>query len=100
MKKVLFSILIGLVCLLTTGCKQDNMENIEIIVTNYPNEYITSKIYGEHATITSIYPDGTNIDTYEITDKQKKDFAFKDLFIYNGQIEKERKSETNTKSIR
>ena len=28
----------------TTGCKQDNMDDIKILVTNYPNEYITEKL--------------------------------------------------------
>ena len=91
MKRIGLLILIITLSLFISGCKQDNMENIEIIVTNYPNEYITENIYGKHATISSIYPDGVNIDDYEITKKQKKDYAFKDLFIYNGQVEKERK---------
>lgn len=75
---------------LTTGCTADDMENIDIIVTNYPNEYITENLYSEHATISSIYPDGVDINNYKINDKQKKDFSTKDLFIYNGLIEKER----------
>lgn len=91
MKRIGLLILIITLSLFISGCKQDNMENIEIIVTNYPNEYITENIYGKHATITSIYPDGVNISDYEITKKQKKDYAFKDLFVYNGQVEKERK---------
>ena len=39
---------------LTTGCSNDSMDNIDIIVTNYPTEYITKKLYEDHATITSI----------------------------------------------
>lgn len=78
------------VTLLTTGCSNDSMDNIEIMVTNYPNEYITKKLYGEHATITPIYPDGVYINNYKISNKLKHDYAKKDLFIYNGLIEKER----------
>lgn len=78
------------VTLLTTGCSNDSMDNIEIMVTNYPNEYITKKLYGEHATITPIYPDGVDINNYKISNKLKHDYAKKDLFIYNGLIEKER----------
>ena len=89
-KYILTIILIGLI-LITTGCKQDNMEDIKIIVTNYAKEYIASKIYSKHATITSIYPDGTDIRNYNITKKQKQDFASYDLFIYNGLDESERK---------
>ena len=69
---------------LTTGCSNDSMDNIDIIVTNYPTEYITKKLYEDHATITSIYPDGVDISNYKISNKQKKDFAKMDLFVYNG----------------
>ena len=78
------------VCFGATGCTSDNMEGIDVLVTNYPNEYVTEKLYGEHSTITSIYPDGVDISNYNISDKQKKDFSKYDLFIYNGLIEKER----------
>ena len=78
------------IALITTGCTDDSMVNIEIIVTNYPNEYITKKLYENHATITPIYPDGVDINNYKISNKQKHDYAKKDLFVYNGLIEKER----------
>lgn len=79
-----------LICILNAGCTQDNMDNIQIIVTNYPNEYITRSLYADHATIASIYPDGVDIQNYKINQKQKTDFSKQDLFIYNGLIEKER----------
>lgn len=78
------------ICFGTTGCTSDNMENIDILVTNYPNEFITQKLYGNHSTVSSIYPDGVDISEYNISTKQKKDFSQYDLFIYNGLIEKER----------
>lgn len=93
MKKIkLFGLLLLLVavCLGTSGCTNDNMEGIDILVTNYPNEFITQKLYGEHATISSIYPDGVDISNYKINSKQKTEFSKYDLFIYNGLIEKER----------
>lgn len=74
----------------STGCTNDSMDNIEIIVTNYPNEYVVKNLYGDHATITSIYPDGVDINNYEISKKQKEDYSKKDLFVYNGLLEKER----------
>ena len=89
-KKLLLIIFIGFISLLTTACVDDNMENINIVVTNYPNEYITKKLYSNHATITSIYPDGVDTEKYKINKKQKQEFAHSDLFIYNGLIEKER----------
>lgn len=83
-------ILLAFICFGTTGCTGDNMENIDILVTNYPNEFITQRLYGTHSTVTSIYPDGVDISEYNISTKQKKDFSKYDLFIYNGLIEKER----------
>ncbi len=85
MKKII--IILCLLCLSTalTGCiKRDSMEDITIYTTNYPTEYITKRLYGEHATIHSIYPDGVNIDTYELTNKQIKDYSDSDLYIFNG----------------
>lgn len=93
MKKIkLFSLILLLmfICLISSGCTNDNMENIRVLVTNYPNEFITQKLYGNHSTVTSIYPDGVDISEYAISSKQKKDFSQYDLFIYNGLIEKER----------
>ena len=93
MKKLkIFSLIIimVLVSILSSGCTSDNMENINILVTNYPNEFITQKLYGTHSTVSSIYPDGVDIKEYVISAKQKKDFSNYDLFIYNGLIEKER----------
>ncbi len=72
---------------LLTGCsffKRDNMENINIITTIYPLEYSISYLYGQSSTISSIYPDDINIDEYELTDKQIKDYSEKDLFVYMG----------------
>lgn len=93
MKKIkLFGILVCtlLLCFLVTGCSEDNMDNINILVTNYSNEYITQKLYGEHSTVTSIYPDGMDIDNFKANSKQKTKYSKYDLFIYNGLIEKER----------
>ena len=89
-KKLLFILLMLIIPFLVSGCTNDSMDDIEIIVTNYPNEYIVKSLYGPHSTITSTYPDGVEIDNYKISKKQKKEFATKDLFVYNGLIKKER----------
>lgn len=82
MKKLL-PILIML--FLVTGCfKKDNLDGINIYTTVYPIEYITTKLYGEHSTINSIYPDDVNIDEYELNDKQIKDYSSGDMYIFNG----------------
>lgn len=85
MKKKLL-LLISTSCLMLTGCiKNISMENIKIKTTSYPIEYITTSLYGEHAyTIGSIYPDDVDINNYNLTTKQIKDFSNNDLFIYNG----------------
>ena len=66
----------------TSGCTDDNMDNIDIYVTNYANEYITKELYGEHATVTSIYPDGIDINKYKVSKKQKEIILKLFLFIY------------------
>ncbi len=77
--------LLGLVLTLSTSCiKRDNMENINIYTTIYPIDYIIERLYGNYSTISSIYPNGVDIDNYEFTDKQLNDFANGTLFIYNG----------------
>ena len=89
-KKLLILITIGF-CFLLTGCKQDNMDDIDIAVTNYPNEYIIKSLYGKHANINKIYPDDVDISSYKITKKQKESFSNMSLFIYTGLLKKERK---------
>lgn len=84
MKKKLFIVVALLFCF-TTGCfKRDNMEDINIITTFYPIEFITNSLYGESSVVNSIYPDGTNVYEYELNDKQLTDFSKQDLFIYLG----------------
>jgi len=89
-KYLTLSFILVFTLLNSCACSRDNMDNIDIIVTNYSNEYITKMLYGNHSTITSIYPDGVDINSYIVSDKQKNEYAKKDLFIYNGLIKKER----------
>lgn len=84
MKKII-TLLLLTTSLLTSGClKRDNLENIDIYTTSYPIEYITNRLYGEHSNVKSIYPDGINIEKYDLTDKQIKDYSNASLFIFNG----------------
>lgn len=89
-KYLFLLILLVPILFLSSGCTNDSMDNIVIVVTNYPNEFIVKKLYENHATITSIYPDGVDINEYKIGKKQKDDIAKADLFVYNGLLEKER----------
>lgn len=86
MKKILITILITITLITTTGCiKRDKMEDIDVITTIYPIEYVMNRLYRENSSITSIYPRGIKINNYEFTNKQIEDFSKKDLFIYNGE---------------
>ena len=77
---------------LVSGCdiKMDSMEGISIYTTNYATEYITSRLYGEHSQINSIYPNGINIDEYSLTKKQIVDYSSSNLYVFNGLNEKEK----------
>ena len=84
MKKILF---ISIICLiLATGClKKDSFDNIVVYTTAYPFRYVTEKLYGEHSEVLSIYPANTNIETYNLTDKQIEIYSKKaKLYIFNG----------------
>ncbi len=85
-KFIILSILCTIVLTLTTGCIEgDNLEGSSITTTVYPIEYLVSRLYGDKSTITSIYPNETNISEYELTDKQINDYSKSTtLFVYNG----------------
>ena len=86
MKRIFKGLLIGILCMcFTTSCfKRDNMENITIHTTVYPITYIVQTLYGNYASISSIYPAGVDVNNYEFTDKQLNDYAGANLFVYNG----------------
>ena len=94
-KYILLIVLLITATVALTGCiKKDNMDNTRIITTTYPITYLAEEIYGSNSTVTSIYPNGVNINEYEITDKQIKEYAKSDLFIYNGLDSNEKKLAT------
>lgn len=85
MKKLLLisGLLFGV--LLFTGCQAiNNMENITIYTSSYPIEFVTEELYGEHAKVYNMYPQGIDSNSYKLTDKQISDYANSDLIIYNG----------------
>ena len=85
MKKIITFLFIITIITTMTGCfKRDKMENIRIVTTIYPIEYVTNRLYGENAEAKSIYPRSSTSNSYKITDKQLKDYSNYDLFIYNG----------------
>ena len=85
MKKILLSVGLLITVLLLSGCKGiNNMENITIYTSSYPIEFVTNRLYGEHAKIYNMYPQGIDSNEYKLTDKQVSDYSESDLIIYNG----------------
>lgn len=79
----LFSLICIMFCL--SGCfKEDTLNNDNVYTTIYPIKYLTDVLYGNTKTISSIYPNGANVSTYELTKKQKEVYSSGALFIYNG----------------
>lgn len=78
MKKIL--LILGVLFL--TGCNvtTNSVENIIIYTSTYPIEYITDKLYGNHARIFSIYPN----EIIEISDTLLEDYSKSNMFVYNG----------------
>lgn len=78
--------LLILAIFLTTGCSltKDSLEDATIYTTVYPIEYLTEFLYSDYAEVDSIYPNGADVSNYELTEKQLREYAKSDLFIYNG----------------
>ena len=82
MKKIAKILFLCLGVVLLTGC--NNLENATVYTTTYPIEYLTKVLYQDHSTIQSIYPDGSDVSSYTLTDKQKDTYSKAEIFIYNG----------------
>lgn len=86
MKLIKKILLFGGVLVILSGClfKRDTMEDINIYTTSYPINYLIDYLYGNNAKINSIFPNGVNIDEFEISDKKVKEYANSDLFVFNS----------------
>ena len=86
MKLIKKILLFGGVLVILSGClfKRDTMEDINIYTTSYPINYLIDYLYGNNAKINSIFPNGVNIDEFEISDKKIKEYANSDLFVFNS----------------
>lgn len=91
MKIKKFLILALLIILITPGCSitKDSMENITIYTTIYPIKYLLDSLYGDNATINSIYPSGVDTSDYELSDKKLEEYSKTDLFVFNS-LDKDR----------
>ena len=85
MKYLKITLIILVIGVSSFGCfKRDKYDNININVTSYPIEYITNYLYGEYSKINMIYPSGVDVNNYELSPKQIKDYSKANMFIYNG----------------
>ncbi len=85
--------LMCILCLsLLTGCA--NEKRMTVYTTVYPVEYLVKTLYGSHADTYSIYPSGSDISTYELTNKMATTYSKADLFVYNGTTEEKQIAKT------
>ena len=85
MKKLFFSIMLTGILFFTGGCFDwNNLDNATIYTTVYPIEYLVESLYSNYKSSSSIYPNGTDVTNYTLTDKQIEDFSKGTLFVYNG----------------
>lgn len=85
MKLIRSFVVLFITLILLTGCfKRDNMDDISIAVTKYPIEYLVKNIYGFNSTVSSVYPVGSDVDTYTLSKKQIRKYSTNDIFVYNG----------------
>lgn len=86
MKKIFKLIILIIMIMPLGGCFENkSMDDITIYTTTYPIEYVVNRLYGEHSTIKSIYPNGIDINNYKVTDVLLKEYSNTDMFIFNGQ---------------
>lgn len=89
MKNILGSLFFIVLIIGLTACgqgEQDKKSNdkLSIKTTVYPLQSMIEQIGGEHVKVSSIYPAGTDLHSYEPTQKEMLDVNKSDLFIYTG----------------
>lgn len=85
MKNIFKLIIISSFIFILTGCfKSEELDNAEIYTTIYPIEYLVTELYGYNSEVNSIYPNGININDYELSNKKINKYSRSDLFVYNG----------------
>ncbi len=67
----------------TTACNNKKSDGLKVLTTIYPISFLTEQIY-DSGHILSIYPDGADVNNYNLTSKQEKQYGKNDIFIYNG----------------
>lgn len=84
-KTIIFIFILLSLSFLLTGCfEKDDFSDDYTYTTIYPVEYATNVIYGDFSNVVSIYPDGVDISSYDLTDKMLNNFSSGKKFIYDG----------------
>lgn len=88
MNKKILLLITGLLITLLTACSNEQLEKtddkIQVYTTVYPLQYFTERIAGDHVSVQSIYPPGSDEHTFEPTQKDMMALADADLFFYIG----------------
>ncbi len=83
MKKIKIVIVLISILIFLSGCNNKKSDGLKVLTTVYPIGFLTEQIYGD-GLVLSIYPDGADVNTYNLTNKQNKQYSKNDIFIYNG----------------
>ncbi|MEJ7542366.1 zinc ABC transporter substrate-binding lipoprotein AdcA [Staphylococcus intermedius] len=85
--KVLAAVLLSGTVLAACGQDGDDKaskDQLKVTTTVFPLQSFVKQIGGEHVTVDSIYPKGTDLHSFEPTQKDIIDASQSDLFIYTG----------------
>ncbi|UBH14191.1 metal ABC transporter solute-binding protein, Zn/Mn family [Macrococcus armenti] len=87
MKKYFSLLLVAMLVLLAAcGSKEEKSDGkLKVYTTVFPYKSIIEQIGGDHVDVTSIYPQGIDIHSFEPTQKDTMRIAKSDLFIYSGE---------------
>ncbi|TDM05262.1 metal ABC transporter solute-binding protein, Zn/Mn family [Macrococcus lamae] len=80
-------VLLFILILTLAGCADKNSrtdDKLHVYTTVFPFKSFIEQIGGTHVNVTSIYPSGADIHTYEPTQKDTMAVANADLFIYSS----------------
>ena len=77
-----------IIILTLNGCnlESDNMKDINIYTTTYPLNYLINSLYGDYSKVYSIYPNGIDLNEYQISDRKLEEYSKSDLFIFNSPL--------------
>ncbi|MCD8904061.1 zinc ABC transporter substrate-binding protein [Staphylococcus chromogenes] len=67
-----------------SGKKSSSSDKLQVKTTVFPVESFIKQIGGKHVDVESIYPKGTDLHSYEPSQKDILDASKSDLFVYTG----------------